>query len=120
MRLLSLALLFALAFGLVTVAYPCAVVPQQASPAAMSSSCHDGMAHHPLASATFSRHVKPRGCCDPTDRDSRVCPKACQAIAVLLRPATLGGLEVRQNVAGPAAERSLPQFVVAIDHIPLA
>jgi len=120
MRLLSFALLFALAFGVLTVAYPCAVVPHQASPAATTSSCHDVMAHHPASSATSGGHVRPRGCCDPTDRDPRVCPKACQAIAVLVRPATPFVLEVRRNVAGAAAERSLPQFVVAIDHIPLA
>jgi hypothetical protein len=121
MRFLSFALLLALAFGVMTVAYPCAVVPRQASPAAATtSSCHDGMARHTASSAASGRHVKPRGCCDPTDRDPRVCPKACQAIALLARPATLAALEGREDVASPAAERPLPQLVAAIDHIPLA
>lgn len=120
MRLLSFALLLALAFGVLTVGYPCAVVPRQASPAATTSSCHDGTAHHHGSSAGLGRRVKPRGCCDPTDRDPRVCPKACQAIAVLVRPAILLPLERRQDVASPTEERKLPQFVVAIDHIPLA
>lgn len=120
MRLLSFALLLALAFGVLTVAYPCAVVPHQASPAASTSSCHGSTAHQQGSSAGLGRHVKPRGCCDPTDRDPRVCPKACQAIAVLVRPAMLLPLERRQNVASSTAERALPRFVVAIDHIPLA
>ena len=120
LRPISLALLLALAFGVMTAAYPCAVVPQRPSPAAMSSSCHDGTAHRPAASASPGKHAKPRGCCDPTGGDPGVCQRACQAIAVLVRPAALGALEGRPDVASPATERSLPLFAISIDHIPLA
>src|SRR5258708_6959153 len=92
-RPVALALLLALAFGVMTAAYPCAAAaPHRFPPAAARPSCHHVMPHRPPPPATPGKH---RGCCDPPPGAPQVCQMACPALAVLGLPAALPVLERR-------------------------
>jgi hypothetical protein len=109
MRLRSIALLLLLAFALSLGAgpHPCHAMAQMAKP----GSCH-GASHAPKVP-----HPSEGDCC----KDGHaLCESACQTAAVLsvaLPPPTV--LPVLEPVASPV-DRSLPLFVLAIDHVPLA
>ncbi len=107
LRSIALLLLLALALGLGAGPHPCHAMSAAAEPV----SCH-GAQHAPKAPLPGEGD-----CCKG---GHALCESACQTAGVLqvaLPPPAV--LPFQEQIASPV-DRSLPLFVLAIDHVPLA
>jgi hypothetical protein len=109
MKLRSIALLLLLALGLRLGVgpHPCHAMKAAAQPA----SCH-GAQHAPKPPAPGEND-----CCKG---GHALCEKGCQTAAVLqVDLSAPAGLAFQEQSSSPV-DRSLPLFVLSIDHVPLA
>jgi hypothetical protein len=107
LRSIALLLLLALTLGLGAGPHPCHAMAAAAKP----GSCH-GAQHAPKTPLPGEDD-----CCK---RGHALCESACQTAGVLqvtLPPPAV--LPFQEQITSPV-DRSLPLFVLAIDHVPLA
>jgi hypothetical protein len=115
LRSIALLLLLALALRLGVGPHPChAMTAAMAMAAAKPGSCH-GLRHAPHAPK-----VPLPGEDDCCKGGHTLCEQGCQTAAVLRvdLPAP-AALSFQEQMSSPV-DRSLPLFVLAIDHVPLA
>jgi hypothetical protein len=113
MKLRSIALLLLLALGLRLGVgpHPCHAMQAMKTAAAQPASCHGG--HHAPKTPTPGED----DCCKG---GHALCERGCQTAAVLqvALPAPMV-LSFHEQTSSPV-DRSLPLFVLSIDHVPLA
>jgi hypothetical protein len=110
LRSIALLLLLALALRLGAGPHPCHGTPgMQGMPKA--GACHSGASGH---------GAPPAGENDCCKKGHALCENACQTAAVLhVVLASPGRLPFEERTPSPE-DRSLPLFVLAIDHVPLS
>ena len=109
-------LLLAFAFGLSAGPHPCHAAREAPpmKPVAGHASCHGDPAP-PKAPAKRSHD-----CCDPLKGGHAFCDQACQGPAVLGVAPALLAVQSFEELAARIQDRSVPTFVLSIDHVPLA